>query len=644
MFFDHLFDKYFEQVSLSLIPAYKKSLMKIYLREIRRSLESLENHGDQKVFKCLTHRVKTFEENYNLTFKPLVFPENIVRTKIKSELEVEWSGFFKSVSVLIDNHDFYKAIENSFQRYYSGMVKAAEVLARDAQIMVDVQSSYNGAINVGQSKEKLVKNLQFLSSEQITLLFKDFYSKLERLKNDPDNYSEQTVKEIQATRDILAFQIERIISEERELQSEYNNFFLNYRLRVSQQVDPICNELKLFSFRGSKFRSEFIEALIGFEAEHPDNLATVGHILDQQLDSLLQEMRLMQSVEQANEKSRKNIAKFAESNQSQFFQEVIDEAYQGAIRDIGDSIREINSLPALLEHIKTVEKVFRGKVNSLRETEEQYIQLRQDSLKRVKAAPKFSMNLLNLEQDAIEEIFVPHSSFQLGNEQLDTYDDKATRTTIENGIKDGVLFVIAHLGDLKSDPINISKDIDFDDLLNMLMRKIAELRIGNLIGLIPVLVDEKERNDIPYILFFCKEPEKNRTEIVGILEVSQQGKYLYVNKKICILPLPSSVLNNILGSYKEVFRSSSKKVSQLLSDQFLVNKLKLDFQGQLTKEMTQAKKQLRTAYLSHLKEEVFVFLKQDIGSENEFLKSVDNLIIDSLDCLLHGDDEQSITW
>lgn len=644
MFFDHLFDKYFEQVSLSLIPTYKKSFMKIYLREIRRSLESLENHGGQKVFKCLTHRIKTFEENYNLTFKPLVFPEDIVRTKIKSELEVEWSGFFKSVSVLIDNHDFYKAIENSFQRYYSGMVKAAEVLARDAQIMVDVQSSYNGAINVGQSKEKLVQNLQFLSSEQIILLFKDFYSKLERLKNDPDNYSEQTVKEIQATRDILAFQIERIISEERELQSEYNNFFLNYRLRVAQQVDPICNELKLFSFRGSKFRSEFIEALIGFEAEHPDNLATVGHILDQQLDSLLQEMRLMQSVEQANEKSRENIAKFADSSKSQFFQEVIDEAYQGAIRDIGDSIREINSLPALFEHIKTVEKVFRDKVNWLRETEKNYIQLRQDSLKRVKATPDFSMNLLNLEQDTIEEILVPHSSFQLVNEQLDAYDDKATRMTIENGIKDGVLFVIAYLGDLKGDPINISKDIDFDDLLNMLTRKIAELRVDNLIGLIPVLVDEKERNDIPHILFFCRQPEKARTEIVGILEVSQQGKFLYVNKRICILPLPSSVLNDILESYKEVFRSGSKKVSQLLSDQFLVNKLKLDFQGQLTKEMTQAKKQLRTAYLSHLKEEVFVFLKQEGRTENEFLKSVDNLIIDALDCLLHGDDEQSITW
>jgi len=329
---------------------------------------------------------------------------------------------------------------------------------------VDVQSSYNGAINVGQSKEKLVQNLQFLSSEQIALLFKGFYSKLERLKNDFDRYSEQTVKEIQATRDTLAFQIERIISEERELQSEYNSFFLNYRLRVSQQVDPICNELKLFSFRGLKFRSEFIEALIGFEAEHPDNLATVGHILDQQLDSLLQEMRLMQSVEQANEKSRKNIAKFAESSKSQFFQEVIDEAYQGAIRDIGDSIREINSLPALLEHIKTVEKVFRDKVNSLHETEQRYIQLRQDALNKFKTIPQFSMNLLKIEPSTLEEIFVPHSSFQLINEQLDIYNDEATRMAIEHNVKDGTLFAISPLGDLKSNPINLSTEIDYNAL------------------------------------------------------------------------------------------------------------------------------------------------------------------------------------
>lgn len=644
MLFESLFDKYFSQVSLSILPAYKKAVMKTYLKRIRSCSEFLGNSNDQNLLEHLNDQIELFQKRYGLTFKPLTFPENSIREKIRSEVEAEWSGFFKSVSVLIDSHDFYKAIEESFQRYYSGIVEAAELLARDAQIMVDVQSSYNGAINVGQSKEKLVQNLQFLSSGQITLLFKDFYSKLERLKNDFDRYSEQTVKEIQETRDTLAFQIERIISEERELQSEYDSFFLNYRLLVSQQVDPICNELKLFSFRGSKFRSEFIEALIGFEAEHPDNLATVGHILDQQLDSLLQEMRLMQSVEQANEKSRKNIAKFAESSKSQFFQEVIDEAYQGAIRDIGDSIREINSLPALLEHIKTVEKVFRDKVNSLRETEKQYIQLRQDSLKRVKATPKFSMNLLNLEQNTIEELFVPHSSFQLVNEQLDTYDDKATRMTIENGIKDGVLFVLSHLGDLEGNPINVSKDIDFGDLLNTLTRKIEELRIDNLIGFIPVLVDEKERNDIPYILFFCKQPEKNRTEVVGILKVSQQGKFLYVNKWICILPLPSSVLNDILENYKEVFRSGSKKVSQFLSDQFLVNKLKLDFQGQLTKEMTQAKKHLRTAYLSHLKEEVFVFLKQESRAENEFLKSVDNLIIDSLDCLLYGDDEQSITW
>ena len=116
MLFESLFERYFNQVSLSLIPTHKKALLRIYLKEIRSCSESLGNSNDQNLLEHLNDQIELFQNRYDLTFKPLTFPENSIREKIKSEVKAEWSGFFKSVSVLIDNHDFYKAIEERFQR------------------------------------------------------------------------------------------------------------------------------------------------------------------------------------------------------------------------------------------------------------------------------------------------------------------------------------------------------------------------------------------------------------------------------------------------------------------------------------------------------------------------------------------------
>jgi hypothetical protein len=646
MLFPKIFDRYYNQISSSNLPEYKKYLGKIYIKDIQASLASLQLDENRVAVGKINDLQASFESRYHLTFKPLKLSEYWIRESIRSELEPEWSRFFKSISVLIDNHDFYQLIENRFKRYFSGIVKAGEVLAKDIKLIVAVQSLSSDALKLGAAKRKLVQNLQFLDLEIISDIFNRFYVKIEKLRDDIENYSPQTVQELQKAKETLSFQIEKLIYEEKSNQSEHEHFFLNYRLRISKEVDPVCDRLHIFNFRADNFRSEFIKALIGFENQRHEELGSIRQLLDRQINGLIQEISQMEVIEQANKKSRAMIDGLSKSSKFQFFQEVADESQQSTLRAISESIRDVDvkAFPIMLDRIEKLADSFRTKIQTLLETERKYLKLRQETIDSVKSIPKFSFSLLNLNSKRLEELFIPNSSYNLISEKIDSYDVEVNRVTLERTIVEETLLTIGDIGDLRNDPINISVEIELGRLLETLARKVTELEISETIGFIPVLIDERERTDIPQILFFCRQPEETRSEFIGLLEIRQQGKLLYSKKVVCILPLPAHLLNDILENYKVAFKTNVKKVSQLVSDEFLSHKLKIDLQGEMLPVMAQARKNLRNAYLADLKEDVLKTIANDGLSNNSFLKTVDSLIVDSLDSLVHGDEEKPITW
>jgi hypothetical protein len=644
MFFNRIFDKYYNQISSSSISGYKKSLGKIYIRDIQESLASLKSDGNRAAIEKITALKASFESRYQLTFNPLKLSEDSIRKTICSELDPEWSPFFKTLSVLIDNHNFYEAIESRFKRHFNGIIKAAEILANDVKLILEVQNLYSEALNLGDAKKKLVRNLQFLDSEAVSSIFDRFYINIKKIRDELVNYSPQTVKELQKAKETLSFQIEKLISEEKNTQSERKQFFLNYRLRISKEIDPVCDRLHIFNFRADNFRLEFIEALIGFENQHLEELGSVRQLLDRQINGLIQEISQMEAIEQANKKSRATIDRLSKASKFQFFQEVADESQQSTLRAISESVRDVEIFPVMLDRIEKLAESFQTKIQTLLETERKYLKLRQETIDNVKSIPKFSFSLLNLNSERLEELFTPNSSYCLASEKIDSHDLEVNRATLDRTIIDETLLTIKYLGNLGHDPINVSVEIELDRLLETLSRKVTELGISETIGFIPVLIDDRERTDIPQILFFCKQPQETRSEVVGLLEIRQQGKLLYIKKVVCILPLPAHLLNDILENYKVAFRSNVKKVSQLVNDEFLSHKLKIDFQGEMAQIMTQTRKKLRKAYLDDLKEDILKIIANDGLSNNSFLKTLDSLIIDSLDSLVHGDEEKPNIW
>lgn len=426
--------------------------------------------------------------------------------------------------------------------------------------------------------------------------------------------------------------------------SKYEQFFLYYRLRIAKQVDPVCDQLRLFSFRSQKFRSEFLEALIGLEHSHPEDLASTKELLDNQFESLLQELKQMLAVEQANEKSRAAIKHLGEHSKFSFFQEVAEEAQQSALSAIGSTVRDIAVFPVMVERIDKVEKDFRNQINTLLETERRYLKIRKDTLSSVSSNLKFSIGFLNLDSERLDEIFLPNSSYRLLTAQLNSYDVEASKATLSQLTADGTLLSIGDLGNPKREPINVSTEIILSKLAEVLAQKSKELGVCDLVGFIPVMFDEQERIDVPSILFFCRKPQETRPELTGLLEVRQQGKLLYIRKLSCILPLPSRVLNELLETYKAAFRANSRNVTQLIADDFLANKLKVDFQGQMAQAMTQAKQKLKSGYLDDLKQEIINLAANNAIETNSFLKTIDNLIIEALDSLVHGEVDKPNIW
>ena len=337
MFFTKLFDKYYKQISSALLPGYKKAIGKIYLKDIQPAIEAIDESEFQVAIDKSQNLLKLFQEKYKINFKPIGLPKDSIKDTIKSEIEPEWSGFFKTLTVLIDNHDFYKVIENCFQRYYEGIVKAAEVLAKELKLIADVQKIYLESHYVGQSREKLIQNLHYLATKS-QQIFSQYYTQTSNLRNDIDSYSQDTIKKLTQAKQNLSAQVEKIIYEEQSIQSEYQKFFLGYRLLITQKVDPICDNLQIFSFKSDELRSKFIEELTKLEDKHPEQLELARHQLDSNLKNLLYELEQMQAVEKANYETRKFIKILGDSSKFDFFQDTAEEAQQKAIRAIGDSI------------------------------------------------------------------------------------------------------------------------------------------------------------------------------------------------------------------------------------------------------------------------------------------------------------------
>lgn len=306
MFFLLLFNKYYDQISSALVPEHKKSVSKIHIRDIQLSLDVIANYGFSIPSQHAQNLVQSFQNRYQVTFKPLGLPEDAIKEDVKNEIEPEWSGFFKTLTALIDSHDFYKAIETIFQRRYQGIVHATEVLGRDIKLVAEIAKAYDEAVNVGNSRAKLVKGLQYLAADSQSLMSR-YYARIERLRDECDRYSLQTIQNLQQAKQNLSTELENLMSRERSTQSEYERFFMDYRLRITQEIDTICDKLKIFNFRGQQLRSRFIENLTDLQDRHPDQLELIKEDLNQEFTLVVNQLKHMQSVEESEQKARQAI-------------------------------------------------------------------------------------------------------------------------------------------------------------------------------------------------------------------------------------------------------------------------------------------------------------------------------------------------
>jgi len=642
MFFTTLFNKYYDQISSALLPEHKKSVGKIQIRDIQPSFDAITNYGFSIPTQHAQNLVQSFHNRYQVTFKPLAFPEDSLKENVKNEIEPEWSGFFKTLTVLIDNHDFYKAIETVFQRRYQGIVHATEILGKDVKLVAEITKVYDEAVNVGKSRSKLLKGLQYLAGDS-QLLMSRYSAQIERLRDDFNHYSSQTVESLQQAKQNLSSEVEIIISQERNTQSEYAQFFMDYRLRVTQEIDPICDRLKTFSFRGQEMRSHLIEYLTDLQDRHPEQLELMRGDLNQEFTLVLNELKQMQAVETADKKARQTIQNFPNSTQLEFFQDVAEVKQQIALRGIGDRIRESDNLLSIQQKIESIEQDYLQKINYLYEVERQYLNLRTETLDSFESPVKFSLEQLNLGNT---EIFSPvQNSYRLVVGKLDKYGSN-NEELLNQLTTDGMLLGISDLGQAIKKSVQVSTSLDIEKISQEIERRITDIGWESRVGFMQVLLDEENTFDKPAILFFTRQPQTERPEFTALLEVTQEGQLVYIRKLVCICPLPSHLLNNLLEGYKTTFKNKNREVMQLITDEFLANKLKLDFQSHIAQAMVQAKHRLRDAYLENLREDSVQKIVSEALENNIFLKTIDEVIISKALDVATGfeDNSEQLNW
>ncbi len=641
MFFPILFNKYYDQISSALLPEHKKSVGKIHIRDIQPSFDAIANYGFSIPTQHAQNLVQSFHNRYQVTFKPLAFPEDALKENVKNEIEPEWSGFFKTLTVLIDNHDFYKAIETIFQRRYQGIVHATDILAKEVKLVAEIAKTYDEAVNVGNSRAKLLEGLQYLAGDS-QLLMSRYYTQIEGLRDQFDRYSSQTVESLQQAKQSLSSEVEKLIGQERSTQSEYAQFFMDYRLRIAQQIDPICDSLKTFSFRGQELRSRLIEYLTDLQDRHPDQLELMRGDLNREFTLVFEELKQMQAVENADKKARQAIQSFANATPLEFFQDVAEVKQQIALRGISDTIRESDNLLSIQQKIESIEQGYYRQVNDLAEVERQYLSLRIETLDSLESPVKFTLDQLNL---ATTDIFVPaQNSYRLVVGKLEKYGSN-NEELLNQLTTDGMLLGISDLGQAIEKPVQVSTFLDIEKIYQEIDRKITDIGLANRVGFMQVLLDEGNTFDKPAILFFTRQPQTERPEVTALLEVTQEGKLAYIRKLVCICPLPSHLLNGLLEGYKITFKNKNREVMQLIADEFLANKLKLDFQSHIAQAMVQAKQRLRDAYLENLREETVQKVVNEALENNIFLNTLDELIIKALDAAT-GFEEKSeeLNW
>lgn len=642
MFFTTLFNKYYDQISSALLPEHKKSVGKIQIRDIQPSFDAITNYGFSIPTQHTQNLVQSFHNRYQVTFKPLAFPEDSLKENVKNEIEPEWSGFFKTLTVLIDNHDFYKAIETVFQRRYQGIVHATEILGKDVKLVAEIAKAYDEAVNVAKSRAKLLKGLQYLAADS-QLLMSRYSAQIERLRDDFNHYSSQTVESLQQAKQNLSSEVEKIISQERNTQSEYAQFFMDYRLRVTQEIDPICDRLKTFSFRGQEMRSHLIEYLTDLQDRHPEQLELMRGDLNQEFTLVLNELKQMQAVETADKKARQTIQNFPNSTQLEFFQDVAEVKQQIALRGIGDRIRESDNLLSIQQKIESIEQDYLQEINYLSEVERQYLNLRTETLDSFESPVKFSLEQLNLGNT---EIFSPvKNSYRLVVGKLDKYGSN-NEELLNQLTTDGMLLGISDLGQAIEKSVQVSTSLDIEKISQEIERRITDIGWESRVGFMQVLLDEENTFDKPAILFFTRQPQTERPEFTALLEVTQEGQLVYIRKLVCICPLPSHLLNNLLEGYKTTFKNKNREVMQLITDEFLANKLKLDFQSHIAQAMVQAKHRLRDAYLENLREDSVQKVVIEALENNIFLKTIDEVIISkALDAATgFEDNSEQLNW
>lgn len=641
MFFSILFNKYYDQISSALLPEYKKSVGKIHIRDIKPSVDAIANYGFSIPTQHAQNLVQSFHDRYQVTFKPLTFPEDALKEAVKNEIEPEWSSFFKTLTVLIDNHNFYKAIEAIFQRLYQGIIHATEILGRYIKLIADITKTYDEAVNVGNSRAKLLKGLQYLAGNS-QLLMSRYYTQIQDLRDGFDRYSSQTIENLQQAKQKLSSDVERLIGKERATQSEYAQFFMDYRLRITQQIDPICDSLKTFDFRGQELRSHLIEHLTDLQDRHPEQLELMRGNLDQEFTIVLSELKQMQTVENADKKARQAIQALANSTQLEFFQDVAEVKQQVALRGIGNTIRESIDLLSLQREIEYIEQDYHRQINDLSEVEHQYSKLKIETLDSLKSPVKFTLEQLNL---ASINIFDPvQNSYRLIVGKLEKYGSN-NEELVNQLTTDGMLLGISDLGQAIEKPVQVSISLETEKIYQEIKRKITDIGLENRIGFMQVLLDEENNFDKPAILFFTRQPQIERPEITALLEVTQEGKLAHIRKLVCICPLPSHLLNTLLEGYKTTFKNKNREVIQLIADEFLANKLKLDFQSCIAQAMVQAKQSFRDIYLENLREDTLQKVVNNDLENNIFLKTIDGLIIKALDVVTGFEEEsEELNW
>lgn len=644
MFNDLLFQQYYEQINEALLLTYNKIISQIYLEEIQVIIQFIKNNNFQAGVNKIKQFEKLFQERYQVIFKPLTLPEESIKTKIRTEIEQEWSDIFKSSSESINTHNFYKAIEKKYQFNYDEIIDAIKVLAKDLKVIAEVQQAYIEATNLAESKKKLLQNLLYLAQKSQTL-FQKYYIEISELRNNIDKYSAQTIENITQLQENLSLQVKQLIAQEKSTQSEYQQFFLEYRLLIIQELDPICDCLSTFSLLAQKLRSDFIEELTKLEIKHSETSELDGYNLDQKFKSLSDNLKQIQAVEEADKNAHQSIKLLSQSTELQFFQDVLEETEQRILRSIEDSIAQTKDFSLMLQQIESFKQEYENKVKELSEVEHQYLKLREETIKSINPDIKFSISSLNLGTDNINEIFIPEKSYRLIRSQLNSYNTEANQEIIKQLDTDGMMLSISDLGEATREATGIEAEFSISKLSKELSQQITQLNHVNTVGFIPIFINDSERSDIPAIMFFCRDLNMVRPEITVLLEIVQEDNFINVRKSVNISPLSSQVINNLLNPYKAIFRNNSSQIKLLIADQFLANKLKLDFQGQVAKVMAQAKKNLEIYYLEELKHYVLKLISTGNLENNLFLTSVDNLINMRLDTSLASiSDDESELW